>query len=88
MLWLVLVLVVVAGWLAVRLNAVTYRWKWGQLSLEARLRDAETRVEVTEKVLARLKADYAAGKLALNEEYRSLFERLTAEVRSEPEGEA
>lgn len=63
------------------------RFKWRELSLAARLREAQTRIEVLEKVIVRLKSDYAAGKLTINDEYRSLFERLTADVRAGDAGE-
>ncbi|MBI2297875.1 MAG: hypothetical protein HYU66_02785 [Armatimonadetes bacterium] len=88
MVWFSLLTLGLAVGLAVRLNALKYRWRWAELSLEARLREAETRAEVVEKVLARLKNDLAAGKLTINDEYRSLFERLTSEIRSESPGGA
>lgn len=65
-----------------RWSAAAYRWTWRERSLEARLRDERTRREVFERALARLRRDYDAGALELNESYRSLFERLTAEARA------
>lgn len=57
------------------------RWSWRELSLSARLREAETRGLVFERALARLRRDADAGTLEVNEAYRPLFDRLTAEAR-------
>lgn len=81
--WAIALLLVLLGAGAVYWSEERYRWHWRELSLTARLRDKETRLEVFQRVLARLKADYEAGKLQVNEEYRELFERLTADVRSD-----
>lgn len=66
---------------AVRFDAERRRWAWTKLSLEARLREANTRGEVFERSLARLRADAEAGKLTINADYRSLFDRLTADAK-------
>jgi len=63
------------------------QWRWQKLSLEARLREAQTRGEVFERALAKMRADERAGKLLINDDYRSLFERLTAEAKGPAEAE-
>lgn len=78
---MLLVIGMVAVAMAVKFDAERRRWSWTRLSLEARLREAQTRGEVFERALARLKTDEQAGKLQINDEYRSLFERLTAEAK-------
>lgn len=82
MVWLGLLGYAALGVVGLRWSAAAYRWTWRERSLEARLRDAETRGQVFERALARLRRDYDAGTLELNETYRSLFERLTAEARA------
>ena len=82
-----LVIAAVAAVMALTMDEERRRWRWARLSLEARLREAQTRGEVFERALARLREDEKAGKLSINEDYRSLFERLTAEARG-PSNEA
>lgn len=81
MLLVTLAAVAAAGWLAVRHDEQRRAWRWRELSLEARLREATTRGLVFERALARLRTDYVQGTLQLNDDYRPLFERLTAEAR-------
>jgi hypothetical protein len=79
MIGLLLLLAVAIAVLGLRLIDLRYRWHWRQISLEARLRDAKVRADAFSRALARLRADRAAGRLAINDDYASLFERLTAE---------
>ncbi len=78
---MLLVIAIMGVGMAVQLDGERRRWHWARLSLEARLREAQTRGEVFERALARLRADEQAGKLQINDAYRSLFERLTAEAK-------
>lgn len=80
--WLLLVVTLAA--LAVVLAASREerrRWRWREESYEARLRECQTRLNVFERALGRLRADYDEGKLELSAAYRGVFERLTSETR-------
>jgi hypothetical protein len=81
MIWLAAALALALGGCWLRLVAERYYARWRTLSLTARLRESRNRAEVFERALARLRADCESGKLQLNDDYRGLFERLTAEAR-------
>ena len=81
--WLTLMAAAAAAAVWLKREEEQDRWRWRELSLTARLRDSQTRAEVFERALARLRADAAAGKLVVNDDYRLLFDRLTAEARAE-----
>ncbi len=81
MVWIALLALVAVVVLTVCLDEERRRRRWRELSLEARLRESGYRAEVFERALARLRADRDAGKLTINEDYRALFDRLTAEAR-------
>lgn len=78
--WLLLLALIALATLAVRFASARERWHWRELSLEARLREASQRSEVFARALQRLRTDYDAGKLQLNDDYRLTFEKLTAEA--------
>ncbi len=78
---LVILLLAATAWLWVARAEDRRRAAWRELSLSARLREAAGRAEVFERSLARLRADAAAGKLTVDEAYRAVFDRLTAEAR-------
>ncbi len=55
--------------------------RWRDISFGARLRDAKARGLVYERALARLRTDAEGGQLHINDEYRPVFDRLTAEAK-------
>ncbi|MCC7492512.1 MAG: hypothetical protein IT204_09210 [Fimbriimonadaceae bacterium] len=69
------------GW--ARWSSAARAWHWRELSLQARLREAQTHRDVYQRALARIGADLRSGKLQVNAEYRSLLERLTADTPAE-----